>query len=175
MNQTSTALTAEQIKALDPARREAAELARGKPVEPSQATQEAVEPAPALSQPEPAPQPVAAAPATPAVLVTTFVNAAGRTKRVPLQWPIEHDGRVIDSVEICRLTGADFKRIARITPGEDETDVMLSLMTGLPVEVFGDIDADDFDNLVEAAEGFLPRKIRRAIRPTGDTGAASPQ
>lgn len=173
MNQISTALTHDQILALDPVRRDAAELARGKPVEAAAEAKEAVEPAPVLPQLEPAPQPVAAAPEAP---VVAFRNADKRKRTFTLKWPFEVDGQLIESVELRRINGADYRRFTdALTQGIDENTAMLDIMSDLPAGVVDSIDIEDLIELKYVAMDFLPTRLQAQVGFRSVTGAASPQ
>lgn len=142
MDQIVTALTQEQIKAM-----------------------EAAQQVSAPKQPEVAQVPP-----------TGFADASGRTKTVTLEWPLEVDGKTIASVELRRLVGRDFQQLTKLPAGTDENSALLHLMTGLPSEVIGQLDADDFVSLSEAARAFLPRRLIEALETqTSETGTPSQQ
>lgn len=169
MNQITTALTHEQILALDPVRREAAELARGKTVEAPKAAQEAVEPAPVLPQPEPAPQPVAAAPAVP---VVAFVNVTDKTSVVKLKHPVTVNGELVEQLELRQLTGAD---IRAVITGETGGQSFASILTGFPDAVLEQLNAGDYLEISEAVQGFLPPKVLEVLAQASTIGTPSPQ
>lgn len=112
--------------------------------------------------------------AAPQQASVTFAASDGRTKTVPLEWPIMVDGKKLESIELRRLTGRDYKALATLPTGADESLALLAVITGLPAEVVESIDADDFELLSAEAKGFLPRSLLAAVEQASTIGAASP-
>lgn len=112
-------------------------------------TDDAKTSAPEASAPAPAPR---------------FVNTAGRSETVPLEWPIEFDGLLYDSVTVRRMTVADIaafeQRIneARRTGGD--LDKIRFPMFDVPEAVMDALDSDDADRVGEVTLRFLPRRFR---------------
>jgi hypothetical protein len=88
-------------------------------------------------------------------------DGASRTKLVPLAWPIQLGDQRIDTLTVRRLTGRDFSRLTRLPEG-DESAALAALMTDQPIDVISALDADDFANLTEACQDFLPSRMRAA-------------
>lgn len=121
-----------------------------------------------------APQAAPTAEAAPQQTSVAFATGEGRTKVVPLQWPIVVDGQKIDAITLRRLTGRDYKTLGTLPAGADENGELLALMAGLPTRAFDALDADDFEEVSRQAKDFLPRGLRAAIEQASTTGAASP-
>ncbi len=101
--------------------------------------------------------------------VARIVNLEGRSKTVPLEYPVEFAGAVWDSIEIRRCTGQEiadyFNRMS-----QSATFVMPPVIQ-CPVEVWQALDADDQDTIDEAAQAFMPRRLKAAVELLSETGA----
>ncbi|MFC3076361.1 phage tail assembly protein [Shinella pollutisoli] len=81
-------------------------------------------------------------------------------KSIDLVVPIEFRGTVYERVNIRRLKGRDFLKLQQMAGNEDM--ILLAIVTGLPTEVLEELAGDDFVALTEAAQAFLPRRLREA-------------
>lgn len=120
---------------------------------------------------------------TPAPTVQ-FVAAARRAKTIPLQWPIEYDGKRYDKIVIRRLSAkqvADLIESAKDTP---EGEIRLPLFSDtdgnvLPSALLDELDDDDSATLNEVALDFFPRRFLPKKEPDstpvtgGSTGPSS--
>lgn len=88
-------------------------------------------------------------------------EGASRTNLVPLAWPVQIGDQRIDALTVRRLTGRDFARLTRLPEG-DESAALVALMTDQPIDVIAALDADDFANLSEICQDFLPARMRAA-------------
>lgn len=95
-------------------------------------------------------------------------KAKNASKVIPLEYPIEYDGKVYESLTLRRLRGKDFKRLARMEG--DEEIALASLLTGAPKEVIEALDGEDFIELQGAVENFLPRKLRDMAAQLSENG-----
>ena len=61
--------------------------------------------------------------------------------------------------------------------GASEDEATLSLISGLPVEVIQALDADDYLDLIEKSQDFIPARFREAAAsgPASETGQNSPE
>lgn len=80
-----------------------------------------------------------------------------RTRRVPLEWPVEYDGKVYDAVTVSRMSGEQISAFYA-----DEVSGRLP-MFDCPFEVIDALDADDAMTVQKAVLDFLPRSMREAI------------
>src|SRR4051812_3697995 len=78
-------------------------------------------------------------------------------RAVPLEWPIEHDGKVIDSITVRRMTGAEVSAFVAAMR-ENPEGARLS-MYDVPHEVIDALDADDYAAIQKAVNDFLPRVL----------------
>jgi hypothetical protein len=85
-----------------------------------------------------------------------------RERAFPLAYPVEHDGAPLTEVVLRRAKARDMAAIEKIA-GEDKTGQMdqtigiIAVLSGLPADVVGDLDAEDFTALSEALADFFPR------------------
>jgi hypothetical protein len=117
-------------------------------------------PAPPLDPPPAggeASAPAKAAP--PEVAQLAFVGE--RAKTVPLSCPFELDGQRVDQVIVRRLVTADIASLVRDGRHADLYEIYAA-MTGLSAAVLRGLDADDGQQVVEAAWDFLPQSLREA-------------
>jgi hypothetical protein len=98
------------------------------------------------------PAPSAPAKAAPRIIGDKHFRA------VPLEWPIEHDGRVIDKITVRRMTGAEVS--AFIATLRDNPEAARLSMYDVPHEVIDALDADDYAAIQKAVNDFLPRALR---------------
>jgi len=92
-------------------------------------------------------------------------------RRITLAVPIEFGEMVYREVSIRRLKGRDFLKYMNHLGGQDGN--LLCLVTGLPLDVIDEMDIDDIENVMEAAQDFLPRGLREAADTTSDDGRSS--
>lgn len=100
--------------------------------------------------------------------VARIVNMEGRSKEVPLQYPVEFDGKIWDSIEVRRCTGAEIKSyFEQMTSGEAFT---LPPVIQCPIAVWEALDADDQFAVDEVAQAFMPRRLKAAVELLSGTG-----
>lgn len=92
-----------------------------------------------------------------------------RERTIPLEYPVEYDGTVYETLTLTRLRGSDFSALAGMK-GDEEEVALAVLMTGAPREVIKALDGDDFVELQEAVQAFLPRKLRMVAEQLSGTG-----
>lgn len=88
----------------------------------------------------------------------------------PLKYPVEIEGHdTVTSVGLRRLLAKDLRAVEGLKAEDDDTMnatfKMLSVISGLPVAVFEEMDADDFMDLMEIATDFLPGKASKPDTP----------
>ena len=94
-----------------------------------------------------------------------------------LEYPLEWMGTAYHSVELHRLKGKDFSRMRRLTmSGIGEDEAMLHVISGLPIEVIQELDADDYFRLLESSAGFIPGRFRETAEsgPDSESGQDMP-
>ena len=79
-------------------------------------------------------------------------------RAVPLEWPIEHDGQVIDKIVVRRMTGAEVS--AFVSAMRENPEGARLSMYDVPHEVIDALDADDYAAIQKAVNDFLPRVLR---------------
>jgi hypothetical protein len=106
------------------------------------------------------------------VKTARIAGGAPREKSVPLEWPVEFDGKTWTAVTIRRVTGKEVEDYMEAL-GRDERPI--PPMFGCPLEVYEAMDDDDRFALDEAVIPFLPRRLRvaaeqdpPAVVPTSD-------
>ncbi len=111
-----------------------------------------------------------------------IVSDKPRHKTIPLEWPVEFDGKVYSEINIARLTVGQIAEFSKSleTAAEDDTTMLPMYfdneMKSVPKEVFEAMDADDKDAIDIEALSFLPQRFRGLTEPsttsgTGDTTA----
>lgn len=96
---------------------------------------------------EPAPPPTA-----------KVIYSGEHEKLVPLEWPIEFDGKVYDQIRVHRVSGKqvrDYLEALRTS----QTDI-LPPMIDCPIEVWNALDADDQETVDLAAAEFTPKRLK---------------
>lgn len=91
-----------------------------------------------------------------------FAGGAVWSKDVPLAFPFEWEGRVVDKITVRRLTTAEMGDVvARSGQDFDQFDVFAA-MTGLPAAVLRGLEAGDGDEVTGVAWDFLPRALKKS-------------
>ncbi|CCF19175.1 conserved protein of unknown function [Pseudorhizobium banfieldiae] len=112
----------------------------------------------------------ASAPAAP-----KFASKQERTREVPLEWPLEYDGKTWDKITVRRAVGPDFKAIAQLGGTKDEDVGLARILSDAPEAIIRALDGDDYATLMEAIRDFLPRKLRAGDEPTSENGTSTQQ
>lgn len=106
-----------------------------------------------------------------------FVDPAAMRSRVALRHPFRLDGRVVDSVEVRKLSAGEVGRIVGDRGQDDRIELyeFYAVMTGLPASVLRGLPDDDNGAVVDAARPFLPRLAQALFfGPTSEPGDATP-
>lgn len=101
--------------------------------------------------------------------VARIKNPEGRSKRVPLVYPVEFDGVDWVDIEIRRCTGAEIT--AYVNSMATGGEFVLPPVIQCPIEVWNGMDADDQFMVDEAAQAFMPRRLKAAVELLSGTGA----
>lgn len=97
--------------------------------------------------------------------VAKIVRGNEREKTIPLEWEIEFEGRVYDSITIRRCTGFEISEYV-LSMAEGNAPMFPGL--DCPIAVYEALDADDFEKVDEVVRDFLPRRFRQAAEPTSE-------
>jgi hypothetical protein len=92
-----------------------------------------------------------------------FIGGPARSRVVPLEWPLEYDGREYSSVTIVKLNAKEVKEVlAAINRGESSKIPIFRDADGgvIPDGVLDALDDDDSFALDEAAGEFIPRRFK---------------
>lgn len=93
---------------------------------------------------------------------------------VPLEWPVEFDGQVYESVRIRRVTGREVEAfIHAATAAGENSPAPKPPMLDCPVEVYEALDDDDRLAVEEALTPFLPRRLKAVLALTLATTSTS--
>jgi hypothetical protein len=121
--------------------------------------------------------PVQAAPVAAPLPLERLAFTGGRkpaTETVPLDFPFERDGVLIEAVTVRRLTVAD---VADAVDGPDYAQhgiwALYAAQAGLPIGVLRGLDEDDGDRVLEVARRFLPRVFAAILAVTADAATSS--
>lgn len=82
-----------------------------------------------------------------------FVGDRRRDVVVPLEWPIEYDGKIYSEIRVRRMTGAEVAAFVN----SDDGDLP---MVEAPKVVIDSLDADDAMAINKAITDFLPQSLR---------------
>lgn len=87
-------------------------------------------------------------------------NGRPRFRVVPLEWPIEYDGKTYSEITVRRMTTAEV--VALVDQMRDDVGAATLPMFDVPREVIDYLDPDDADEVNKAVNDFLPRGLRSA-------------
>lgn len=100
--------------------------------------------------------------------IARIINPQGRSKSVPLQFPVEFDGKVWDAIEVRRCTGTEIR--AYFDKMGEGGQFSLPPVVQCPMEVWAALDADDQFTVDETAQAFMPRRLKAAVKFLSETG-----
>jgi hypothetical protein len=86
-----------------------------------------------------------------------FIGTKPRSEKVPLEWPVEYDGKVWDEIEVRRMSVTDIA-----TMSDDSRNFP---MFDAPREVMDALDVDDDIRVREVADRFLPQGFKAKKEP----------
>ena len=85
---------------------------------------------------------------------------------------------ISDQLSLTRLKGRDFENFALLSQvGVPHSIIFMSMITGMPIQVVQELDADDWLDLAELIKDFIPaRFIQEAMAsgPDSQTGQDTP-
>lgn len=90
--------------------------------------------------------------------VAKFIGDLPRDKIVPLEWPIEFDGKLYEAIRIRRVSAKEVRDYLEALR-TSEADIMPP-MIDCPLEVWSALDADDHDAVDQAAMEFTPKRLK---------------
>lgn len=105
----------------------------------------------------------------PAVPVARIVSPKEREKMVPLEYPVEFDGRLYEEIRVRRVTGVEIAafsealRVASASGGE----MPIPPVIDCPLQVWGALDADDLAAVEDASQDFFPRRLKAVAEELG--------
>lgn len=89
--------------------------------------------------------------------VARIVTTKEREKFVPLEYPVEFDGKLYEEIRIRRISG---KELEDFFKAMDEGRGNMPPVVDCPVEVWDQMDADDQKTVDEAAVDFFPQRLK---------------
>lgn len=92
-----------------------------------------------------------------------------RFEVVPLEYPIEYDGKVWTEITVRRMTLAEVRTFIKEIVADAEKARLP--MFDAPDEVMDALDPDDEEAIGEVVDRFLPRRLRPADGLIPDSGA----
>lgn len=87
-------------------------------------------------------------------------NGRPRFRVVPLEWPIEYDGKTYSEITVRRMTTAEV--VAFVDQMREDLKEATLPMFDVPHAVIDALDPDDADAVNKAVSDFLPRALRLA-------------
>lgn len=109
-----------------------------------------------------------------------FVSSKPRSETVALDWPIELDGKVVETVTISRLSVAQVERFFAEYADLKERDPAAASKLQLPMcdvdpAVIAMLDDDDGVRVSEVIARFLPRRFQElaSASPSASGGTSS--
>lgn len=111
--------------------------------------------------------------------VVAFVNEAGRSATITLDWPVTLDGKVYDRIMLKRLTVREVAAFVETIGAKDGSQrIRFPIFVAqdgspIPEAVLDGLDDDDAARLDEAATSFLPRRFAGAMEGRTPPSGAS--
>jgi hypothetical protein len=105
------------------------------------------------------------------VPIAKVIYSGEHEKRVPLEWPIDFDGKVYDDIRVHRVSGKEVRDYLEALR-TSEADI-LPPMIDCPIEVWNALDADDQQAVDVAATEFTPKRLKAIFNAAAALDAAS--
>ncbi len=96
---------------------------------------------------------------TPAAPAAPRFKNPSASLTVPLEFPLEYDGKDYDALTVSRLRGIHFAVMKDLKGKHTDETVLLHCMTGAPVAVIEALDVDDYSEVLSASQGFMSQKL----------------
>lgn len=105
----------------------------------------------------------------PEIPVARITTTKERDRDVPLEYPVQFGDILYESIHIRRVTGqqiADFSN-AMQEAARAGGELPIPPVIDCPVEVWNALDADDQAAVDEAAQAFMPRRLKAVAEQLG--------
>ncbi len=95
-----------------------------------------------------------------------IVSPKERSREVPLDYPIEFDGKVYDTITVRRVSAREVSDFIDAVAKSEEFANVKAPMIDCPQEVYEVMDDDDRLRLEEALLPFLPLRLKQGVALT---------
>ena len=85
------------------------------------------------------------------------------SKKVPLEYPFEYDGREIDSLTLRRMRAGDALVGEQTKDSAEAGYLLLARLADVDVEVIKNMDLEDFETAQEAMVDMMGKSARKAV------------
>lgn len=105
-----------------------------------------------------------------------FVDGAKRLKVVPLQWPVEYEGKTWTEITVRRATAGEVANFYESLRSAAQGVKVHFPLYDAPAAVLDALDDDDWAEIEKVTADFLPRRFRAdagnaPTRPAGEVSA----
>lgn len=101
-----------------------------------------------------------------------IISPKERSKSVPLDWPVEWNGKTYDEVVIRRITAREVDDfLAAVAAWEEGQPKVMLPVFDVPREVYDAMDDDDRLMLETEALPFMPRRLRVVVESTPENSS----
>jgi hypothetical protein len=90
-----------------------------------------------------------------------IVSPKEREKMVPLEYPVEFDGKLWTEIKVRRVSAQEVADYLELLKSDQAFDI--PPMVECPIEVWNALDDDDQLAVDEAARPFTPRRLKAAV------------
>lgn len=102
--------------------------------------------------------------------VAKIVTDKVREKFIPLEYPVEFDGKLYEQIRIHRVSAQEVSDWIKRLDGDGD---QMPPVVDCPMEVWNALDADDQDTVDKEAMAFTPRRLKEAAGLIQGTGEAT--
>lgn len=89
-----------------------------------------------------------------------IISPKERHLDVPIDWPVEFDGKTYATIRVRRVTGLEVETFLKeIGALESDSPLLKPPMIDCPIKVYEALDDDDRLRVEEAMGAFLPRRL----------------
>lgn len=95
-------------------------------------------------------------------------------RKVPLQFPVEFDGKSYDHVTVRRMTVAEMQAYIRKVQEEPDNQGLIETMLDCPPDLLDHLFPDDAEEVDKVVYDFLPRALKEDLEQSLQTGEDTP-
>lgn len=94
-------------------------------------------------------------------------------KDVPLQFPIEFDGKVYDVAHVRVASAKEIRAYMVAASAAKDGELLVPMGVEIPQEVWDALSMDDQEAITEVVDAFTPARLKEAFERASKTGEST--